>query len=196
MLTPFPQALREVHAAGQQPLAKTEALSQRHVQAGIQHEVIAMALHSLLANSRQQLRPKAAALELGADHQIIDVDETPVEQVFQLAVARGRFCGGLVGLFAGKPAPTGGVSALDYRTPVATKPALGGFCLASYLVGRGNLNRLSKLLIYRFFLGNKKGVEYLLEYLFDVRGSECVIVLSEDISPIQAPSIADTNPGN
>ncbi|CAI8773641.1 hypothetical protein [Pseudomonas sp. IT-P218] len=46
------------------------------------------------------------------------------------------------------PLLQGGVSALDYRTPDATKPALGGFCLASYLVGRGNLNQLNNLLIY------------------------------------------------
>jgi len=50
-------------------------------------------------------------------------------------------CIDLAGLFAGKPAPTegrGGLSIVD--PPDATKPALGGFCFASYLVGRGNLN--------------------------------------------------------
>jgi len=30
--------------------------------------------------------------------------------------------------------------ATNLQPPDATKPALGGFCLASYLVGRGNLN--------------------------------------------------------
>jgi hypothetical protein len=46
------------------------------------------------------------------------------------------------------PLLQGGVSALDYRTPDATKPALGGFWLVSYLVGRGKLNQLNSLLIY------------------------------------------------
>ena len=56
-------------------------------------------------------------------------------------------CGGLAGLFAGKPAPTGGACwPLEYRTPDATKPALGGLRWLR-LVGRGNLNRFGKLLI-------------------------------------------------
>ena len=56
------------------------------MQAGIQHQVITITLHGLLANRVQQLRAYAAALQLGTDHQVIDIDETPVEQVFQLAV--------------------------------------------------------------------------------------------------------------
>jgi hypothetical protein len=46
------------------------------------------------------------------------------------------------------PLPQAWRWAMDCHTPDATKPALGGFCFASYLVGRGNLNPLSKLLIY------------------------------------------------
>ncbi|MFJ7110926.1 hypothetical protein ACIQU2_25595 [Pseudomonas sp. NPDC098740] len=38
------------------------------------------------------------------------------------------------------------------QTPDATKPALGGFCFASYLVGRGNLNPIGKILIYNIYI--------------------------------------------
>jgi hypothetical protein len=58
----------------------------------------------------------------------------------------------------------GGVSALDYRTPDATKPALGGFWLVSYLVGRGKLNRIVNLLILISNFLLEICVEYLLEY--------------------------------
>jgi len=53
---------------------------------------------------------------------------------------------------------------LDYRTPDATKPALGGFCLASYLVGRGNLNPFGKILIYNINIDFYFWLEYQLEY--------------------------------
>jgi len=52
------------------------------------------------------------------------------------------FCGGLASLIASRPAFAGDVDAAckNDQTPDATKPALGGFCFASYLVGRGRLN--------------------------------------------------------
>lgn len=58
----------------------------------------------------------------------------------------------------------GGDAAYRYdQTPDATKPALGGFCFASYLVGRGNLNLLIKLLIYKINIGFCFWLEYQLE---------------------------------
>jgi hypothetical protein len=59
------------------------------------------------------------------------------------------FCGGLASFFAGRPAFVGDGDAAygNDQTPDATKPALGGFCFASYLVGRGNLNWSLMLLI-------------------------------------------------
>lgn len=49
---------------------------------------------------------------------------------------------------AGLLLPGGGDAAYRYdQTPDATKPALGGFCFASYLVGRGNLNWIVRRLI-------------------------------------------------
>ena len=59
------------------------------------------------------------------------------------------FCGGLASLIASRPAFAGDGDAAcrNDQTPDATKPALGGFCFASYLVGRGNLNGYCMLLI-------------------------------------------------
>jgi hypothetical protein len=61
------------------------------------------------------------------------------------------FCGGLASFFAGRPAFVGDGDAAygNDQTPDATKPALGGFCFASYLVGRGKLNPLGRLLIHK-----------------------------------------------
>jgi len=50
--------------------------------------------------------------------------------------------GGIASLIASRPAFAGDGDAAygNDQTPDATKPALGGFCFASYLVGRGHLN--------------------------------------------------------
>jgi hypothetical protein len=76
------------------------------------------------------------------------------------------FCGGLASFFAGRPAFVGDGDAAygNDQTPDATKPALGGFCFASYLVGRGNLNRRYKLLIYNEKIRLIDFMEYHLEY--------------------------------
>jgi hypothetical protein len=49
------------------------------------------------------------------------------------------FCGGLASLIAGRTAFAGDGDAAyrNDQTPDATKPALGGFCFASYLVEPG-----------------------------------------------------------
>jgi hypothetical protein len=58
---------------------------------------------------------------------------------------------------------------MDCRIPDATKPALGGFCFASYLVGRGNLNLDHNFLIFNDIYGLSFVVEYHLEYRFPKR---------------------------
>ena len=57
-----------MHATRQQPLAKIEALGQRHMQSGIQYKVITVALHGFIANSGQQPLSQASALKVGTHH--------------------------------------------------------------------------------------------------------------------------------
>jgi len=66
------------------------------------------------------------------------------------ALVARLFGGGIASLIASRPAFAGDGDAAygNDQTPDATKPALGGFCFASYLVGRGNLNRCCILLSY------------------------------------------------
>jgi hypothetical protein len=55
----------------------------------------------------------------------------------------------------------GGDAAYRYdQTPDATKPALGGFCFASYLVGRGKLKRYGMYMI----LKDNADFIFLMEY--------------------------------
>jgi hypothetical protein len=81
------------------------------------------------------------------------------------------FCGGLASFFAGRTAFVGDGDAAygNDQTPDATKPALGGFCFASYLVGRGNLNLDHNFLIFNDIYGLSFVVEYHLEYRFPKR---------------------------
>lgn len=76
-----------MHPAGEQPAAKVEALGQRIVQAGIEHQVIAPQPQGFGAHGVQKLRPQAAALQVGTDDEIVDIDKAPVDEVLLQAIA-------------------------------------------------------------------------------------------------------------
>jgi len=81
-------------------------------------------------------------------------------------IGREVVLGGLASLIASRPAFAGDGEAAckNDQTPDATKPALGGFCFASYLVGRGNLNLASIILIFKVNIRFYFWLEYQLEY--------------------------------
>jgi hypothetical protein len=83
------------------------------------------------------------------------------------ALVARLFWGGIASLIASRPAFAGDGDAAygNDQTPDATKPALGGFCFASYLVGRGNLNLAFITLIFIINIHFYFELEYQLEYL-------------------------------
>src|SRR5690606_32002999 len=82
------QWLNEMHASGEQAFAKVKALGERHVQAGIEHQMRTTILCRLASHRVEQLRAYAVPTLSTGDNQIVDIDEPAIEQVFQRPEAR------------------------------------------------------------------------------------------------------------
>src|SRR5690606_7237450 len=82
------QRLAEMHSLGQQALAKVEALAQGIAQGGVENEVRAALPSCLFAQCIDQLTAQAMATGVGGSHQVVDIEEAPVQQVLLNAVAR------------------------------------------------------------------------------------------------------------
>src|SRR3546814_1451435 len=79
-----------MHPFGQQALTKIEALPQGVSQGGIQNEVCAVLSLRLFAQCVDQFAAHAEAAGVAGRHQVIDVQETPIQPVLLNAIARSE----------------------------------------------------------------------------------------------------------
>src|SRR6187402_655721 len=71
-----------MHAFRQQSLPIIKALCERHVQTGIEYEIVATRFPRDPANFSQQLGAYARALQTGSHDEVIDIDKPAIDQVF------------------------------------------------------------------------------------------------------------------